>query len=102
MQKLVIWNARMSDKGIENISLACKNLQVLDLWNSNKVTDAGIEFIALNCSQLKELNLSHCLNIGPASLYSIANYCSNLKILSLDKSGNKVRSHFPRLIISRK
>ena len=68
----------VSDRGLSFVSLSCKNLESLTLWNCAQVSDKGLAFVARFCQQLNKLDISNVPKISDSGLIDISKACKKL------------------------
>ncbi|KAK2990684.1 hypothetical protein RJ640_029359 [Escallonia rubra] len=51
---------KISDKGIETITMACPALKVFSIYWNIRVTDVGVAHLVKNCKHIVDLNMSGC------------------------------------------
>jgi len=74
---------QLEDNAVEAVAQFCRDLQILDLSKSFKLTDRSLYAIALGCSDLTKLNISGCSSFSDKALSYLASLCRKLKILNL-------------------
>lgn len=74
---------QLEDNAVEAVAQFCRDLQILDLSKSFKLTDRSLYAIALGCSDLTKLNISGCSSFSDTALSYLASLCRKLKILNL-------------------
>jgi len=74
---------QLEDNAVEAVAQFCRDLQILDLSKSFKLTDRSLYAIALGCSDLTKLNISGCSSFSDNALSYLASLCRKLKILNL-------------------
>ncbi|KAL2318380.1 hypothetical protein Fmac_032256 [Flemingia macrophylla] len=74
---------QLEDNAVETIANFCRDLQILDLSKSFKLTDRSLYAIALGCRNLTKLNISGCSAFSDNALAYLASFCRKLKVLNL-------------------
>lgn len=75
--------AQLEDSTVETIANCCRDLQILDLSKSFKLTDRSLYAIAHGCGDLIKLNISGCSAFSDNALAYLASFCRRLKVLNL-------------------
>lgn len=75
--------AQLEDSTVETIANCCRDLQILDLSRSFKLTDRSLYAIAHGCGDLIKLNISGCSAFSDNALAYLASFCRRLKVLNL-------------------
>lgn len=73
---------KVTDAGVEILSLTCQGLQQLILTGLYRLSDTSIYAIYRNCRQLLLLNVEKCPDISSKALVSLQKRHSNVKIFS--------------------
>ncbi|PNX93505.1 F-box protein skp2a-like, partial [Trifolium pratense] len=74
---------QLEDNAVEAVANFCRDLQILDLSKSFKLTDSSLYAVALGCRDLTKLNISGCSAFSDNALAYLASLCRKLKILNL-------------------
>ncbi|KAG6602148.1 F-box protein SKP2A, partial [Cucurbita argyrosperma subsp. sororia] len=74
---------QLADDAVDTIASYCRDLQVLDLRKSFKLSDRSLYALAHGCRDLKKLNISGCTSFSDTALAYLASYCRKLKVLNL-------------------
>ncbi|KAJ3674581.1 hypothetical protein LUZ60_005197 [Juncus effusus] len=76
---------KITDKGIEAITIICPNLNAISLYWNVGLTNESIKHIVKNCKHIIDLNLSGCKNITDKSMLLIADKYPNLEKLNITR-----------------
>ncbi|CAL0305480.1 unnamed protein product [Lupinus luteus] len=74
---------QLEDNAVETIANCCRELQILDLSKSFKLTDRSLYAVAHGCCELTKLNISGCSAFSDNALAYLASFCNKLKVLNL-------------------
>ncbi len=59
---------QLTDQGVEQISLLCPRLRIVDFSDCYNLTDRSLHLIAFNCKALHSVSISRCHNITVAAM----------------------------------
>ncbi|KAH9292508.1 hypothetical protein KI387_042305, partial [Taxus chinensis] len=76
---------KVTDNGVEAVTLVCPKLKSLSIYWNVRVTDQGIKYLVRNCHEILSFNLSGCKNITDQSLHLLANHYKEIKHLNLTR-----------------
>lgn len=74
---------QLEDNAVETVANCCRDLQILDLSKSFKLTDRSLYALAHGCPNLTNLNISGCSAFSDIALAYLASFCRKLKSLNL-------------------
>ncbi|KAK3030789.1 hypothetical protein RJ639_037170, partial [Escallonia herrerae] len=78
---------KISDEGIETITMACPALKVFSIYWNIRVTDIGVAHLVKDCKHIVDLNMSGCKNISDKSLQLVADNYQELECIKLTDKG---------------
>ena len=82
LESLTIWNcARVGDRGLASIAQFCSKLKKVDISNVPKITDSGLISIAKACRKLSEVRVETCPLVGDGALRALAEYSAEIKTM---------------------
>ncbi|KAI0529766.1 hypothetical protein KFK09_002324 [Dendrobium nobile] len=76
---------KISDKGIEAVTIACPKLRIFSIYWNVRVTDMSIKFLVKHCKHISYLNLSGCKSISDQSLLLIGDNYKELEELNITR-----------------
>ncbi|XP_020589584.1 F-box protein At3g58530 [Phalaenopsis equestris] len=76
---------KISDNGIEAVTIACPKLRVFSIFWNVRVTDVSIKHLVKHCKHMSRLNLSGCKGISDQSLHLIGDNYKELEELNITR-----------------
>ncbi|KAG8089669.1 hypothetical protein GUJ93_ZPchr0011g27125 [Zizania palustris] len=68
----------ITDDALEQVSVGCPNLVIVELYRCFNITDQGLENLSKGCHALKSLNLGYCVAISDRGIATVFTNCPNI------------------------